>query len=73
MLTVDRLEAPASLPGRAVAVVTRAHVVMLLAILGIGFAQRLTAVSDALHTPGYVWEDPDSGERPAVEVRVPGR
>jgi 4-amino-4-deoxy-L-arabinose transferase-like glycosyltransferase len=72
MLTTCRLcGSPASPPGGALAVVTRAHVVTLLVILTLGFAVRLMALSDALHTPGYVWEDPDGYMAKAVRLAGP--
>jgi 4-amino-4-deoxy-L-arabinose transferase-like glycosyltransferase len=71
LTTVDRLEAPASPPGRGRAVVTRAHLVVLLGILALGCALRLTALSAALHTPGYVWEDPDGYMAQAVRLAGP--
>jgi 4-amino-4-deoxy-L-arabinose transferase-like glycosyltransferase len=72
MLTaIDHPEASARPPGRALTEVTRVHVITLLVILSIGFALRLTALSDARHTPGYVWEDPDGYMAQAVRLAGP--
>ena len=39
--------------------VTRVDVMVLAAILLLGCAIRMVALFNALHTPGYAWEDPD--------------
>ena len=68
MLTSNpHVETPPGAPARA-QLVTRAHVVTLLAILAFGFAVRLIALVNALHTPGYTWEDPDGYMAQALKL-----
>lgn len=57
MLTSDDpVNSPSSAPAQTM---TRAQIVALLIILTLGLALRLAALVNALHTPGYSWEDPD--------------
>jgi hypothetical protein len=72
MLTSDhRVETLPGTPDRT-QLVTRTQIVTLLAILAFGFAVRVVALVDAVHTPGYSWEDPDGYMAQALRLAGPG-
>jgi 4-amino-4-deoxy-L-arabinose transferase-like glycosyltransferase len=69
MLTSDaRAESTSSLPGDARTRVTRRQIITLLAILTCGLGVRLTALINALHSPGYNWQDPDGYMTHAIRL-----
>jgi len=51
--------APATSADGAHRGLTRAQIATLVLIAASGLAIRLIALYDALHSPGYRWEDPD--------------
>ena len=69
MLTSDaRVELTSGLPGGARTALTRRQIITLLAILTFGLGVRLTALVNALHSPGYSWQDPDGYMTQAVRL-----
>jgi 4-amino-4-deoxy-L-arabinose transferase-like glycosyltransferase len=72
MLTSDdRVESPSSPLDRTRTAVTRRQIITLLLILTFGLGVRLTALVNALQTPGYAWQDPDGYMTQAL--RLAGR
>ena len=69
MLTSDaRAELTSSLPDGARTGLTRRQIITLLAILIFGLGVRLTALVNALHSPGYSWQDPDGYMTQAIRL-----
>ena len=69
MLTSNaRVESTSSLPDGARTAVTRRQIITLLAILTFGLGVRLTALVNALHSPGYSWQDPDGYMTQAIRL-----
>ena len=69
MLTSNaRVDSTSSLPDGARTAVTRRQIITLLAILTFGLGVRLTALVNALHSPGYSWQDPDGYMTQAIRL-----
>ena len=72
MLTPTTSASSASAAGAPLGL-TRAQIATLALIAAVGLAIRLTALYDALQSPGYRWEDPDGYMTQALRLAGDGR